>query len=102
VKYWEAPYVVMQRQTTFCGGGTAILSSEEDGGRKGVVREHQRHARSTAVVTVESNAAQAGMATCTRAVRRRSEAARSRQLVAGDNSGQTETSNDTRESRLVY
>jgi hypothetical protein len=62
----------------------------------------QHHTRSIAVVTVESDAAQARMATCTRAVRRRSEAAWSRQLVAGDNSGQTETSNDTRESRLVY
>jgi hypothetical protein len=79
-----------------------VLSSEEDGGRKGVVREHQHHTRSTTIVTVESDAARAGMATCTRAVRRRFEVARSRQLVADDNSSQTEVSDDTGGSRLVY
>jgi hypothetical protein len=48
VKHGETPYVTLQRQPAARDGGAAVLPSEEDGGRKGVVREHQRHTARTA------------------------------------------------------
>jgi hypothetical protein len=72
VNYLEAPYAALQRQTAVRGGGAAVLSSKEGGGRNGVVREHQRHTRSTAVVTVGVEGHQGGLATCVRHGWRRS------------------------------
>jgi hypothetical protein len=64
VNYLEPPYAALQRQTAVHGGGAAVLSSEEGGRRNGVVREHQRHTRSTTVVTVGVEGHRGGMAMC--------------------------------------
>jgi hypothetical protein len=64
VKYGETPYATLQRQTAVGGGGAAILPSEENGGRKGVVREHQWHTTRTSEVLVRTGRSRAVLATC--------------------------------------
>jgi hypothetical protein len=91
-KYREMPYVVLQRQTTVRGGGAAVLSSEEDGGRKGVVSEHQRHTRSTAMVLVRTGKSRVVLATCAQSRRRCPGTARSRQCANDACPGQKEAS----------
>jgi hypothetical protein len=64
VKYGETLYVTLQWQPAVRDGGAAILPSEEDGGRKEVVREHQWLTTRTAEVLVRTGRSRVVLATC--------------------------------------